>query len=75
MTVHMRNNRDDLAVTAYGMFRSGMDTSQVAKSMKLSEAQASRLVWIGRCWAKGKPATYEDSAGRRLQVAQTREDA
>lgn len=40
-------------------FRKGKDTMQVAKRFGISEARASRLIWVARSWEKGLPADYD----------------
>lgn len=41
-----------------GLFRSGLDTAQIAKIMHIQEARASKLLWVARCHERGLPATF-----------------
>lgn len=44
--------------TILELFRSGMDTLDIAKHFKITEAEASRIVWRQRCREKNLPQTY-----------------
>lgn len=60
-TVAVASNYDQasLAKSCLVYFRKGKDTIRVAKRFGISEARASRLIWVARSWEKGLPADYD----------------
>ena len=48
--------------TILELFRSGMDTFDIAKLRGMGEAEASRTVWIQRCREKNLPQEYLSKA-------------
>ncbi|WP_127524052.1 hypothetical protein [Mesorhizobium sp. Z1-4] len=69
-TVAIASNHDQasLAKSCLAYFRKGKDTMQVAKRFGISEARASKLIWVARSWEKGLPADY-DHRGSVRRVA------
>jgi hypothetical protein len=53
---------DVLAERALTLFRYGMDTHDLAKTFGVSEAKASRLLWVARCRERGLPAIFMNKA-------------
>jgi hypothetical protein len=60
---------DTRAEMVLAHFRKGKDTLQIARLMQITEAQASHLLWLARCWERGLPATYLNRARQVCQVA------
>jgi len=52
-------------VSAYGLFRAGNDTTQIAELLSISEAEASWRVFKGRCRFLKLPLTVEPRSDRR----------
>lgn len=52
-------------VDAYGMFKLGKDTVQIANILGITEAQASRRIFIARCKAKKLAIGFEPKSERR----------
>lgn len=63
-----RTDKAKLAKACLREFRSGRDTMQIATRFGISEARASKLIWVARSWEKGLPAEYE-VRGIRKRVA------
>lgn len=61
---------------AYHLFRSGMDTVEIAHALGVSEAWASRWVHEERCAQKGVRIQYEQpaSAGQPRALSEMRHD-
>jgi len=52
-------------VSAYGLFRAGNDTMQIAEKLGISEAEASMRVFKGRCLFLKLPRTVEHQSSQR----------
>ena len=48
-------------------FRHGFDTVEIAKRFGISEARASRLLWVARSHAKNLPADYVIAGGKIIR--------
>ena len=46
------------SVQCLNLFRQGHDTFAIAKRLGISEAKASKLLWVARSREKGLPADY-----------------
>ena len=59
---------ETLGLAALQLFREGRDTAAIAEMLGVPEAQASQLIWLARCRAKGLPAELLTPSGavRRL---------
>ena len=58
----MKTFLEVMAKNALKEFRKGNDTAEIAAKLQISEARASRLVWVARCQEKGLPATFLNRA-------------
>lgn len=56
-----------LAARCLQHFRNGFDTANIARRLAISEAKASRLVWVARCHAKHLPADYVAPGGKMVR--------
>lgn len=63
--VSFQGKAKDGQVSAYGLFRAGKDTMQIAELLGISEAVASRRVFIGRCKFKKLAMGFEPRSTRR----------
>jgi len=64
-TVAYKGKVKDSQVSAYGLFRAGKDTMQIAELLGISEAVASRRVFIGRYKFKKLAMGFEPRSTRR----------
>jgi len=64
MKTLMHPSEYQAADECYGMFRDRFDTRDIAAARQITEAEASKLVWIGRCRAKRLAAECIDHLGR-----------
>jgi hypothetical protein len=51
-------NVEETAKQALWLFRQGMDTVAIARSLQIGEARASKLLWYARCKERNLPAEY-----------------
>lgn len=60
---------DTSGLAALQLFRDGNDTAAIAAALGVTEAHASRLVWLERCRAKGLPAEIVTPSGALRRLA------
>ena len=63
------SDAQDLAYRALQYFRYGFDTFDIAKKLGITEARASRLLWVARSHAKHRPADYLDKNRKVRRIA------
>lgn len=50
------------------LFRSGMDTYDIAKRLNVHESIVSRRIWVARCRELGRPADFiRDGSIKRIE--------
>ena len=54
------------------LFRSGMDTNEIAKKLFVPEAEVSRRIWVARSRELGLPARYlGEERGFKQKIVKT----
>lgn len=60
-----QGRRPKKLVSANGLFKAGRDTMEIAEILGITEAQASRRVFVGRCKANKLAIGFEQNSERR----------